>query len=294
MTKVLGHRGLRQDKDIDENSLAAIAIALQTADGTEIDVSVSADGTPYVIHDLGRRKLARFNANSINILKDQLNRSSRRLVGDKRIDQLHDHKIGQLRLKKGARLPKLSEVFALAAKHPGKTINIELKGQNSAAPVIDEINKAVSAGHITPEQIVITSFDHAAVLDAKRRAPELKYGAIFATSAPGTARIYPWSHDKSRRYKAFSADTVNSKILNEIKPDFIVMTAANVSREKIRLMRKFQPQAKLAVWSSLEKPPSSNGQVSRLLDDPDIRPHLDTVISDFPEKMKKKLKVLEK
>lgn len=293
MTRVLGHRGLRQDKDIDENSLAAIAVALQTADGAEIDVSVSADGTPYVVHDLGRRKIARYNANSINILNDQLNRPSRKLARGKRMDELHDATIDRLRLKKGAKLPKLSEVFALAARHPGKTINIELKGQNSVRPVIDEISKAVAAGYITEDQIIITSFDHAAVLEARRRAPELKCGVIFSTSAPGTAYIYPWG-DKSRRYKTFNAHSISSKTIAEINPDYVVMTAGSVTREKVRLMKQHCPQAKLAVWSSREEPPSRNGQISRLLDDPDIRPLLDTVISDFPEKMKKKLKTLEK
>lgn len=298
MTKVLGHRGLRQDKDMDENSLAAVEAAFRYADGVEIDVSVSAEDTPYLVHDIGRGVLSR----SAYILRRQLDRPSAKAAGKKRLDQMKDREIDALRLKKGAKLAKLSEVFALASRYPGKTINIELKGEGSAGPVMKALRKAIDAGQVARDQIIITSFDHKAVLEAKQKDPAIKCGLILASSARGKAAIFPWSGDAAinprgdaaRRYRAHNKKTLTSALAKSISPDYFVMAAGDVDAAKAAEIRAHHPQAKLMVWTSREKPPSRNGRVSRLLGDPDIRPHLDTVITDYPRQMKKLLSVMEK
>lgn len=290
MTKVLGHRGLRQSKGTDENSLAAVETAFKEADGAEIDVSVSAEDTPFVVHDIGRGIFSR----TVYILKEQLNKTSAKSVGKKRLDQMKDKEIEKLRLKKGAKLPKLALIFELAAKYPGKTINIELKGEGSVGPVLKAIHRAVAAGYIQQEQIILSSFDHAAILEAKRKGSSLKCGLILAASARGNALIYPWSGDKTRRYNAFNKKTLASNLTRNIRPDYFVMTAGSVNAKKIKEIKAHYPDAKLMVWTSREKPPSRNGLVSRFLHDPEIRPHLDTVITDHPKQMKTLISAMEK
>jgi len=53
---LLGHRGVRSDKSIPENSLASFDLALsQGCDGFEFDVRLSADQQPVICHDATTR-----------------------------------------------------------------------------------------------------------------------------------------------------------------------------------------------------------------------------------------------
>jgi len=287
--KVLGHRGVRQRKAIDENSVAAFEKALEKADGVETDATLSSDKTPFLCHELLNINIPHVYSISMPALKRHLNRASAKAAGDRRLDQMTAAEIDALTLKKGAKLPRLSALFNQAAKHPGKLLNIELKGHGTAGPVIDEIHKAVAEGKVTKDQIILTSFNHDAIAEARRLDPEIRNGLIFSRSDLRDTRIYPWLPDKSGRYAALNENTLTGKAAQEAKPDYFVIEEGQLSARSIAQIRKHFPDGKIAIWTT--KNPERNRPLDKKLNDPAIGPQIDTIITDFPEKM---VKVLEK
>lgn len=247
MVKVLGHRGTRGDKRIDENTLEAIEHALASCDGVEIDVSVSADGTAHLVHDVSRRTLLRaFKPSSVYVLDRLLDKPSRKKTAGRRIDEMTDAEIAALRLKKGGKIPTLSEAFALAAKYPDKTINIELKGEKSATAVIRDIEKAVAGGQIKKEQIIISSFDFDAVNDARNLDPSLKFGVIVTGNLCHRAPIYPWNPKSRRHYRACNELTMHDSVTKDIKPDYFISKNA---RANAKILKRYFPAAQQIVWT---------------------------------------------
>jgi glycerophosphoryl diester phosphodiesterase len=287
MIKVLGHRGVRQHKGIDENSTPAFEKALEESDGIETDAVISADKSVYLCHEVGSIGIPHVFHRSRIKLRKYLNKASAKLVGKKRIEQLDDKTIDALSLKNGAPMPTLAQLFALAAKHPGKIFNIELKGNNSVEPVLREIAKAIKSGKVKANQIVISSFDHHAIAKARVIAPQFKYGLI-CSQGDKRSRIYPWTDNKDSRFAAFNDTTFKGKQAQIAQPDFFVVTARNCSLRNFRKMKKAFPDAKIMIWSS--RRPGHDRLLEKRLKNKEIAKEIDTIISDFPGKMVEHLK----
>lgn len=285
LVKIIGHRGQRHDGKTDDNSLAAFKTAFRNCDGIETDVSVSADGTPFLIHDIGRLRIPKLYDGTVNMLKYCLDRASAKKLKRRRIDQLSDAEIDTLRLKKGAKIPRLSELFALAAQYPGKQINLELKGADTLRPVLQEIDRAVKKGLITRAQITLTSFDHHAIAEAAQLAPDIRRGVIFAGKGKNSTQIYPWTKDKSRCYTGFTHAAVTGATLKAAAPDVAVMHASAVSAKKIKTLKKQFPAIKIAIWDSAKKPPAQNKTLKKILTNPETAPHITAVITDHPKEL---------
>jgi glycerophosphoryl diester phosphodiesterase len=287
MIRVIGHRGVRQHKGIDENSLPAFEKSLAESDGLETDAVISADKSVYLCHEVGSIGIPHLFHRSRIKLRKYLNKASAKIVGKKRLEQLDDKTVSALALKNGECLPTLAQLFALAAKHPGKTFNIELKGHNSAEPVLKEIAKAIKSGKVKKEQIIISSFDHHAIAKARALAPELKYGLI-CSQGDRRSRIYPWTDNKESRYSPFNDKTFKGKQAQAAKPDFFVITARNYSLKNLRKMKKAFPDAKIMIWSS--RRPGHDRLLEKRLKNKEMAAQIDTIISDFPGKMVEHLK----
>ena len=290
MVKVIGHRGLRQHPEIDENSTQAFAAGFSGADGIETDAVVSKDGTVFLAHDVTQKYIPRVFSRSRYIFKDLLDKASAAIVGKRRIEQLTDKELAGLTLQKGGKVGRLSEVFSLAAQHPGTTVNIEVKGEHAIGPIVDEINKAVATGQVTKDQIILTSFNHPAIVKAEELAPEIRRGLVFSGSSRYDSRIFPWSGNKQSRYIAFNEKALQSKLTRDAAPEFFVLKAAAVTGENIDLLRKHFPQGKVMFWTSNEALPEQNAAVLKTLTDPRIAPVIEAVITDYPEQMNKLLK----
>jgi glycerophosphoryl diester phosphodiesterase len=290
MVKVIGHRGLRQHAEIDENSAKAFEVAFATADGAEIDGVQSKDQTVFLAHETSQKYVPHGLSRSFYVFKEHLDALSATILGKRRIEQLTDKELGELTLKKGGKVGRLSEVFKLAAQHPGKTINIEVKGENAIGPIINEINQAVAAGQVTKDQIILTSFNHPAILKAKELAPDIRRGLIFSGSSRYDSRIFPWSGNKESRYVAFNEKSLKSKLTQEIAPEFFVLRAPAVTAKNVELLRRHFPQGKVMFWTTNEKLPEENTHVLKVLTDPRTRDAIEAVITDYPEQMTKLLK----
>src|SRR5436853_1370309 len=113
---VLGHRGASGYAP--ENTLSAFNLAMdQGADGVELDVTLSADGVPVVIHDdtLDRTTSGHGPVGALTLA--QL----------KRLDAGYAAQFGKQFA--GERLPTLAEVFAAYGQRT--FINVELKHDHS-------------------------------------------------------------------------------------------------------------------------------------------------------------------
>ena len=141
---IIGHRGASAAAP--ENTLAAFALAQeQGADGIELDVQLSADGWPVVIHD------------------SKLERTTN---GQGSVQNFSLAQLQELDAGEGQPIPTLDEVFETFG--PSFLYNVELKtaalrDTGLAAAVADRIQ-----AHHVENQTVVSSFNPLAVRRARR------------------------------------------------------------------------------------------------------------------------------
>jgi glycerophosphoryl diester phosphodiesterase len=150
--KVIAHRGARAEEP--ENTPRSITRAFVCgADAIEIDVRLSKDRKPVVIHD--------------ETLERTTNGFGR--VSEKTFKQLRTFDAG-----KGEKIPSLSEVLVLTEKI-GIELVIDLKEENIEEIVVRELVEAGQEG-----KVILTSFFHASLLAIKKLLPEIKTGIIIS------------------------------------------------------------------------------------------------------------------
>jgi glycerophosphoryl diester phosphodiesterase len=151
--------------------VAAFRLALaQGADGVELDVALSADGAPVVIHD------------------DTVDRTT---DGAGRVDQLTLAQLKQLDASlpgkfgaqfAGERIPTLDEVFrALPAP---ALINVELKRDTSPGGKLAAEVVALVRAHGLDQRVWFSSFNYDNLARLKRLAPALPVGLLYAPDEP--------------------------------------------------------------------------------------------------------------
>ncbi|HEY76792.1 MAG TPA: glycerophosphodiester phosphodiesterase [Thermoflexia bacterium] len=200
-----------------QNTLAAFRRAAELgADGVELDVRLSADGVPVVIHDA-----------VVDHTTDGTGR-----VADLPLTALKELDAGSWfdPAFAGERIPTLDEVF----EEVGRTllINVELKPEPGrdrgvAEAVIRRIER-----HGLADRVLLSSFDPFILRRARRLAPQIPLGFLYETAPlsrlarllaramPGlrTAAIHPhWrlirpstvqrAHNRGRRVIAWTVDT---------------------------------------------------------------------------------------
>lgn len=166
---VVGHRGAAGLAP--ENTLPSLELALALgADAVEVDVHLSRDGVPVVIHDA---------------TVDRTTNGSGR-VADLTVAELQSLDArGPFRNLASARIPILEEVLAWAR---GKTrLVIELKGTDHPDLVSKTI--ALIREYRLIDQSLIISFDHLALRALREACPELGTGALYAAKAADPAAI---------------------------------------------------------------------------------------------------------
>jgi len=164
---VIAHRGARDIAP--ENTLAAFQAALDAdADGIELDVTRCATGEIVVIHD------------------DTLDRTTNGTgpVAGMNFCNLRALDAGAWFAPQfaGQRVPLLSEVLDLMGHR--LRINIEIKGRDWKGDGIEiEIAQMIRDRGLEQE-IVISSFNPAALVRMHRAAPELQRGLLYAPNLP--------------------------------------------------------------------------------------------------------------
>ena len=150
-----GHRGAAKLEP--ENTLLSIQKAIDLGvDQIEIDVHLTRDQHLVVIHDV-----------TVDRTTD----------GDGAIADFTLAEVKQLDAGKGERIPTLQEVIDLVR---GKVIlQIELKGPGTAEPVIETVKQ-----NSLENGVLLTSFVHDRLREARQLNPNLRLGALWATPPP--------------------------------------------------------------------------------------------------------------
>lgn len=285
MIKVIGHRGVRDGKGPPyQNTLPAFEEAFKHADGIETDAVVSKDGEVFLIHAT-KTLVTTFNA-----LYEQLDRESYRNTKNRRIDEMTANDVRALKLKSGEKIPTLRELFELAGTYPGKILNIELKGQNSADAVLKEIDRAVADGLIKEEQVILSSFDHPQLLEVRKKRPGIKLAAIFGYEGQRKTRLHPWDKNSTAQYVPFRASYLDEKLMRDIDPDLFFISAETAQNDAhIEAIKKKFPDSKIMLGSYREKKPAKSDTQIRLAGKLDKAGLLHCLISDYPKDMKAEL-----
>ena len=156
----IGHRGAKAH--IAENTLESIQKALDIGvDMIEIDVHKCASGELWVIHDF---TLDRTTDGSGEIAKEPA------------------EVIGQLRIEGRYKIPLLTEVLDLIQ---GKcSINIELKGLNTAQPVCEIVREKVATGNWKYSDFLISSFQKNELFETRNSNKEIPIAVLSKASVP--------------------------------------------------------------------------------------------------------------
>lgn len=160
---VIGHRGAAGEAP--ENTLASFELALrQGADGLELDIHMSADGEIVVCHDATVDRTTNGSGAIAALSWERLRRLD---AGSYYAERFA-----------GERLPLLAEVLQLTP--PGKLLNIEIKCAATSQLVarLPELLRASAR----MEDVVISSFDHKALMALHGAEPQLRLGLLYSAN----------------------------------------------------------------------------------------------------------------
>lgn len=164
-TLVLGHRGARHAAP--ENTLEAFELSrLEGAAGTELDVQLSRDGVPFVVHDL---ELTRVTGGA----------------DTRRVRDLDADTLDRVRLLPNARIPRLSDVLDWAFAS-GQLLNVELKTHCARTDTVAErvaqlLEARLLAGQGEARESVVVSSFHPLLLGRFRlHAPNIATGLLLS------------------------------------------------------------------------------------------------------------------
>jgi glycerophosphoryl diester phosphodiesterase len=185
---VIAHRGASGLAP--ENTLAAFRLAMsQGADGIELDLQLSADDEPVVIHDkrvdrtTGAAGLVQhFRADELSNL-DAGSWFRRRLAVRPRVRAMARRAALENGNQKmdfsGEAVPTLAEVLALMSPFKPRRVYIELKSEPSRRRMLLDATIELVRGSGLAGSVTLLSFDHEAMRLAKEVAPDLRTAATF-------------------------------------------------------------------------------------------------------------------
>ncbi|MGB9593290.1 MAG: glycerophosphodiester phosphodiesterase [Anaerolineae bacterium] len=163
----LGHRGASHDAP--QNTLAAFRLAnAYGADGYELDVQLTKDGVPVVIHDFTVDKTTNGTGPVAGFTLEELKRLD---AGAKFSSQFA-----------GERVPTLAEVFDVLEPHT--IVNVELKTKSLGDNGLEKATIALIRERGLQERVILSSFNPFSLLRVRRIAPELKIGLLYAPDLP--------------------------------------------------------------------------------------------------------------
>jgi len=163
-TRILGHRGASAYAPM--NTLPAFELAAdQGADGIELDVHLSKDGTLIVLHDF----TVDHTTNGIGLVREMT------LAELKTLD-------AGIKFKPtfaGTRIPTLDEVFEHVG-HRFSIINVEIKSETENTDGVEQITADTIRRHNMAGKVIVSSFNPLALRRFRQIAPEVPIGYLYA------------------------------------------------------------------------------------------------------------------
>ncbi|MDQ0340870.1 glycerophosphoryl diester phosphodiesterase [Caldalkalibacillus uzonensis] len=162
-TLIFAHRGAKGTHP--ENTMIAFQTAEQQgADGIELDVQLSKDGVPVVIHD----ETVDRTTNGSGWVKDMTYQELQTLDAGSWFDPSFT----------GQRIPTLNEVLAWVRDTP-LLINIELKNGIVPYPNLEQIVIDLVHRYQLEKRVILSSFNHYSLVDIHRLAPHLETAILY-------------------------------------------------------------------------------------------------------------------
>jgi glycerophosphoryl diester phosphodiesterase len=173
-----------------ENTLAAFSLAIALgANGVEMDVQMSRDGRPVVMHDARVNRTTNAKGSVSSLTLDQLQRLDagswfeRRLSRRPRVQAM----VGRIFSEAGAAPPRYSgehvpsfeDVLSLLKPAGLERIYVELKGSPLNGQALLDSVLALVREHEVDRSTTILSFDHAIIRRAKGFATDVRTAALF-------------------------------------------------------------------------------------------------------------------
>ena len=166
MTQIWGHRGAMGYYP--ENTMISFKEAVkQGANGIELDVHLSKDGYLMVCHD---ERVDR-TTNGTGFIKDMTCKELRKLDAGMWFNEKF----------KGQKLPILREVFDYLINRK-VILNIELKAGSSFYDGIEEKLIKLIENYRFTNKVIISSFDHRALVKVKQINPKIKTGILYLSA----------------------------------------------------------------------------------------------------------------
>ena len=210
----VAHRGFSSIAP--ENTMAAFLMAMERPEvqWMELDVQLSRDGVPVIIHDFTVDR----TTNGKGLVRETDWADLQRL----------DAGAWKNKSYKGERIPALSELLDRSC---GRVrLNIELKTQGDMYPglpaaVIHEVRKR----HMQND-VVITSFEPAALIEVKKLAPEIQTGLII-DARPGD--LLTALRQMNCTFLSIGYTNVDKSLMNEMRSAGIRVMAWTVDDKTI-------------------------------------------------------------
>ncbi|MBY0118425.1 glycerophosphodiester phosphodiesterase family protein [Paenibacillus sp. FSL L8-0435] len=210
----VAHRGFSSIAP--ENTMAAFLMAMERPEvqWMELDVQLSRDGVPVVIHDFTVDR----TTNGKGLVRETDWADLQRL----------DAGAWKNKSYKGERIPALSELLDRSC---GRVrLNIELKTQGDMYPglpaaVVHEVRKR----HMQND-VVITSFEPAALIEVKKLAPEIQTGLII-DARPGD--LLTALRKMNCTFLSIGYTNVDKSLMNEMRSAGIRVMAWTVDDKTI-------------------------------------------------------------
>lgn len=178
---VLAHRGASAYAP--ENTLAAFNLAFEMgADGIELDVTLTKDGVPIVIHD----DTVDRTTNGKGAVKEQTLEQVKQLDASYKFEKYRGEPL---------RVPTLAEVLQAIGKRG--IVNIELKSTTLQTDGIEAATLAVIEDTGTAENIILSSFNPFALQRMYELEPRLPRGLLYSNDLPIYLRrawLRPFAH----------------------------------------------------------------------------------------------------
>ena len=181
---IIAHRGA--SRHAPENTLAAIRLAVGSgADGIEIDLRLSKDGIPVVIHDADLLRTGGINKKVREMSASELAKADVGSWFDRKYVRRSNPSFG------GETVPLIDDVLELLADFEG-LLYLELKGQKrEARTLVDAVCTRICRSPLLP-RIIVKSFDLDAIQLVRSQLPNVQTAALFG---PDVRHLF-----KRRRY----------------------------------------------------------------------------------------------
>ena len=180
--EIFAHRG--NSGEAPENTVAAFRQVQDVgADGVEFDVHLSHDGIPVVIHDETVQRTG----------------GAPGAVADLTLAELQRLDVGTWfgAAFAGERIPTLEATLDVFRNGPLR-VNIEMKTDRVAYPGMALAVTGLVRRLGMQRQVVVSSFNHRTLREARTLAPELEYAVLSSDQL-----LEPWSYVRQHGFQAF-------------------------------------------------------------------------------------------